>query len=119
MPVRSALRPRWCVRLAGERSERGSSTTRQRHAADRRVEHLDRMRGSQVVAALAEQHLDLQGTAGVSADQQLGLGGEYAVDLALADLSRALGLEQIVDTGAAAAGIAVELDQVEAGDPSE
>lgn len=47
----------------------GECAAGERAPADRRVEDLDRMGGSHILAALPQQHLDLQRATGVGADQ--------------------------------------------------
>src|SRR5262249_39672241 len=130
-------RPRWCAscspgprpRAWGARARRrcsrwsrsrSSAVAVRAHAADGGVEHLDRVRHWKRLAALAQEHLDLQRAPGVGGDEELGGRGEHVVHLALAHLPRALRLDQVVDAGAAAALIALgDLAQLEPGDRGE
>jgi hypothetical protein len=61
------------------------------------------VRGRDVAAALAQEHLDVKRAARVRADQELRVGGEHRVHLARSDGARTVRLEQVVDAGAAAA----------------
>ena len=55
--------------------------------------------------------------AGVGGDQQVGPGGEHVGGLAVAQLGRRLGLDQVVDAGRAAADLGLgDLAQLQAGD---
>ena len=78
-----------------------------RGAADRGIEDLDRMGGGQLLAALSQDLLNLQSAAGIGAGEKIGVRGENVHDLACTDLVGALRLDQVVDSSAAAALIAV------------
>ena len=61
------------------------------------------MNGGDVEAALAETVLDLEEAAGVAGGDDRGAGGGDVVDFALEKLVGHLGLDEVVDAGAAAA----------------
>src|SRR5947207_2658432 len=65
------------------------------------------MRGAQFPAALSQDLLDLQSAAWIRAGEQIGVRGEDVHDLPRTDLVGAFRLDQVVDSGAAAALIAV------------
>src|SRR5262245_19925561 len=78
------------------------------------------MKERHVQAALAAAERDLEQAARVRRRDYLGAGLGDPRDLPLQELARHLGLEQIVDAGAAAAEIAVaELHELEPGDARE
>src|SRR5262249_3509186 len=78
-----ACRPRGDGNVPYRQRGRERPLSIERHAADRGVQDLDRVGGAEALALVPEQHLDLQRAAGVGADQELGGGGEHALDLAL------------------------------------
>jgi len=78
------------------------------------------MGGTQSQAPLAEDLLDLESAAGIGGGQEIRLDGEDVVRLARSDLFRAFGLNEVVNTGAAAALVAVgDLNELQARDPGE
>src|SRR6266540_739296 len=93
-------------------------TLRHRPAGDRGVEDLDGVGGGELNAPLPQELGNLEGAAGVGAGEKVGLRLQNVVDLSLADLVGGLGLDQVVDSGAVAALVAVwDLDELQARDP--
>src|SRR5260370_4973301 len=71
------------------------------------MKNFDLMESAQCLAASQQNLLDLQSAAWIRAGQKIGLRGEDVVGFARADFVRALGLDEVVDPGAAATLIAV------------
>lgn len=92
-----------------------------REAADGGVEQFDHVEGGHgLFAAAAEGAHELEEAAGVGGDDGLRLGGEEVADLAVAELLGGFGLEQVVDTGGAAAEPGFgDLGDFELGDSGE
>src|ERR1700693_154627 len=65
------------------------------------------MRGAQLLATLSQDLLNLQGAAWIRAGEQIRVRGEDVHDLPCPDLVGAFRLDQVVDSSAAAALIAV------------
>src|SRR5260370_9895455 len=71
------------------------------------MKNFDLMERAQCLPAFPQNLLDLQSAAGIRARQKIGLRGEDVVGFARADFIRALGLDEVVDPGAAATLIAI------------
>src|SRR5829696_764338 len=113
MPRRAgAERRRSAPRVAEERVGR--------EAADGGVDELDGMERGGGAARAPERGRDLDEAAGVAARVGVGAGVEHVPGLAVAEVRGRLGLDDVVDPGAAAADLLLgRLEALEAGDRVE